>query len=109
MVHRRRRVSGRALSVAFFTSFFVILFAAVWVQSLRAAADRNLDQLDQQIRGAAETYLELRAELAERETPALIMQQARDLGMIDPGPVAPLAVPEETDPVVDHVEANPGA
>lgn len=97
VVHRTRRISPRVLSVAFFACFFAILFSAVWLQSLRAGADRNIDVLDQQIRSAAESYLELRAELAEKETPALMMQKARDLGMIDPGPVAPLAVPDDSD------------
>lgn len=89
--------------------FFAILFAAVWVQSLRAGADRSIDLLDQQIRSAAETYLELRAELAEKETPALVMQHARDLGMIDPGPVAPLAVPDDPALPTGPADGVPGA
>lgn len=97
------------LSVAFMTSFFLILFGSVSIQSLRADADHDMDVLDQQIRHAAERYLELRAELAEKETPALIMQEARQLGMIDPGPVAPLAVPEMDVPEIEDVDAVPGA
>lgn len=109
VVHHKRRVSARMLSAVFISSFFVILFMSVSLQSLRAEADHDIDALDQQIRYSAERYLELRAELAEKETPALIMQEAHQLGMIDPGPVAPLAVPDMTSPQLEEIDAVPGA
>lgn len=109
VVHRRRWVSARVLGATFFCGFFATLFLSVYVQSLRTEADRSIDSLDQQIREAAEHYLELRAEVAEKETPALVMEQARQLGMIDPGPVAPLAVPEITKATEEAPDGIPGA
>lgn len=93
-VHHRRRISTRAAVISSAMAFFVILLLAVSVQSLRAETDRQLDDVNSQIRKDAERNLELRAELAGKESPATIMDQARALGMIDPGPVVPLASPE---------------
>ncbi|MCB1256199.1 MAG: hypothetical protein KDB26_03795 [Microthrixaceae bacterium] len=93
-VHHRRRISTRAAVISSAMAFFVILLLAVSVQSLRAQTDRQLDNVNSQIRKEAERNLELRAKLAGKESPATIMDQARALGMIDPGPVVPLASPE---------------
>ncbi|MEI2639687.1 MAG: hypothetical protein V9F03_11945 [Microthrixaceae bacterium] len=93
VVHYRRRLSTRGVVVLSALAFFAILFLAVSVQAMRAQGDRNLDAINQGIRVETERYLELRAKLAEKESPARIMGKARTMGMIDPGPVAPLASP----------------
>ncbi|MEZ5309558.1 MAG: hypothetical protein R2735_02995 [Microthrixaceae bacterium] len=93
VVHYRRRLSTRGVVVLSALAFFAILFLAVSVQAMRAQGDRNLDVINQGIRVETERHLELRAKLAEKESPARIMGKARTMGMIDPGPVAPLASP----------------
>ena len=93
VVHYRRRLSTRGVVVLSALAFFAILFLAVSVQAMRAQGDRNLDAINQGIRVETERHLELRAKLAEKESPARIMGKARTMGMIDPGPVAPLASP----------------
>lgn len=92
-VHRRRRISGRAVFVLGGLVFFVILLSTVSVQSLRAQTDRQLDLVNKEIRAQTERNFELSARLAKKESPADIEERARALGMIDPGPVAPLVSP----------------
>lgn len=65
------------------------------IQSLRIEGQNHIDRTTEQIAAENVRTLDLRAAIAERESPERIMAKARELGMIDPGPVAPLI--SETD------------
>jgi len=102
----RRVISLRALLVLSGIMFFGVLFCAVSIQAQRIEGQRRIDQLDRAIVAERDQHRALRAEVAERESPERIMAAARSLGMVEPGPVAPLiggpALPTEAPPTVDE-------
>ncbi|MGB3410263.1 MAG: hypothetical protein WBA45_03625 [Microthrixaceae bacterium] len=70
---------------------FSVLLLSVMIQSLRIEGQSHLDATSNKIGIENARSLDLRAAVAERESPERIMSEARNLGMIDPGPVAPLS------------------
>ncbi len=92
----RRRVSGRALLGLSAALFFVVLAGSVTIQAQRIEAQHRIDQLDVELLEAQDLHRELRADVAVAESPERIMAAARDLGMVEPGPVLPLVPPAAT-------------
>lgn len=89
----QRRVSGRALLGLSAALFFVVLAGSVTIQAQRIEAQHRMDQLDAEMLDAQDLHRELRAEVAVAESPERIMDAARELGMVEPGPVLPLLPP----------------
>ena len=83
-------VSLRLLVVLSGVMFFAVLFGAVAIQAQRIEGQRQIDQLDRDIGEQRDRYRSLRAQVAENESPERIMAEARELDMVEPGPVAPL-------------------
>lgn len=90
-VHSKRFVSLRSLVWLLAVTAFSVLLLSVMIQSLRIEGQSHLDKTSNRIGIENARSLDLRAAVAERESPERIMSEARKLGMIDPGPVAPLA------------------
>ncbi|HTN99609.1 MAG TPA: hypothetical protein VL068_02940 [Microthrixaceae bacterium] len=84
-------MSFRAFMMMSVVAFFVVLLGAVTIQSQRIEGQRNLDLTAARMRTQASRSLDLRAEVATRESPERIMSKAKEMGMVDPGPVAPLS------------------
>ncbi len=106
-VHPRRFVSVRAIMTLSVVTFFVVLLVSVMIQSLRIEGQNHLDRTAASIAAENSRSLDLRAAVAERESPERIMKKARDLGMIDPGPVAPLSSEASTiESTADDVEVH---
>jgi cell division protein FtsL len=78
-----------------FALFFLLLAGSVAIQAQRIEAQHRIDQLEARIVEAEELNRSLRADVAVAESPDTVMTSARDLGMVDPGPVQPL-VPQVT-------------
>ncbi len=74
-----------------------MLAGSVTIQAQRIEAQHRIDRLDQKLVAADDLHRELRAEVAVAESPERIMGAAKDLGMVEPGPVLPL-VPVVADP-----------
>ena len=105
----RRVVSLRALIVLSGVLFFGVLFGAVAIQAQRIEGQREIDRLDRTILEQQDANRMLRAEVAERESPARIMAEARALDMVEPGPIAPLiaGVPLTTAPLDEGSPSDP--
>ncbi len=91
------RVSGRVVLAWGAALFFVVLAGSVAIQAQRIEAQHRLDRIDAELIAAREQQRQLRAEVAVAESPSQVMQAARGLGMVDPGPVVPLS-PLPVDP-----------
>lgn len=78
--------------------FFVLLAGSVTIQAHRIELQHRIDQLDADLLAAHEQQRVLRAEVAVAESPERVMEAARGLGMIDPGPVLPLVPTVEPSP-----------
>ena len=85
------RVSGRVVLAWGAALFFVVLAGSVAIQAQRIEAQHRLDRIDAELIAAREQQRQLRAEVAVAESPSQVMQAARGLGMVDPGPVVPLS------------------
>lgn len=94
-VFSTRRVTGRAVLTVGFALFFLLLAGSVAIQAQRIEAQHRIDQLEERIVAAEERNRSLRADVAVAESPDTVMTSARELGMVDPGPVQPL-VPRVT-------------
>lgn len=115
-VHPKKFVSIRAFTTMSVVTFFAVLLLSVMIQSQRIAGQSRLDRISDQMALENARSLDLRAAVAERESPERIMSKARGLGMIDPGPVAPLSsgdagaeAPSSQDSVAGQGTAADGA
>lgn len=90
-MHLRRRVSLRATVALAAVTFFAVLVGSVAIQAQRIEAQARLDELNEQLVVARDEHRRLRAEVAIAESPGRIMGEATTLGMVEPGPVLPLA------------------
>lgn len=73
--------------------FFVVLAGAVTIQVARIEAQQRIDELDRALVEGREQEQHLRAQVAVAESPERITRAARDLGLVEPGPVLPLSPP----------------
>ena len=95
-------MSGRTLLGLSAALFFVVLAGSVTIQAQRIEAQHRIDQLDVELLEAQDLHRELRAEVAVAESPERVMAAARELGMVEPGPVLPLVPPAaSTEATVD--------
>jgi len=80
---RRRRVTP-GMAVLLTAGLFATLLAVAVAHTVLVEGQVRLDELDSQLVQEQARYQELRAELAERESPARIVQAANDMGMVTP-------------------------
>lgn len=83
--------TGWARTVAFGAVVFLAALAvAVAIQGARISSQERYDALTERVERARETNRDLRVAVARAESPEVILDAARGLGMIEPGPVVPL-------------------
>ena len=70
---------------------FSVVGGGVAIQAQRVQAQHRLDELRTELSEAGDEHRVLRAEVAFAESPDRIMAEAREMGMVDPGPVLPIA------------------
>lgn len=70
--------------------FLAALAVAVAIQGARISSQERYDALTERVERARETNRDLRVAVARAESPEVILDAARGLGMIEPGPVVPL-------------------
>lgn len=92
-VHPTRAVSLRATLLVSSVLFFTVLGGAVGIQAQRIENQHRLDQIELELIEQQELNRQLRADVAVAESPGRIMAAARELGMVEPGPVLPLISP----------------
>lgn len=102
-VHGRRRVSGRTLVMVTAVLFFSVVGGAVAIQAQRVEAQHRIDQLERDIQREMELNRILRADVAVAESPDRIIEAARELRLVPPGPVVPL-VPRAESPATESTE-----
>jgi hypothetical protein len=83
-----------------------VLAGGVTIQAQRIEAQHRIDRLDAALLEADELHRVLRAEVAVAESPEVVMQAAKELGMVEPGPVLPLVPPAPEDPA-SSTDASP--
>lgn len=83
-----------------------MLAGGVTIQAQRIEAQHRIDRLDAALLEADELHRVLRAEVAVAESPEVVMQSAKELGMVEPGPVLPLVPPVPEDPA-SSTDASP--
>ena len=94
----RRRVAGIAFVSA--TVTLAALFAAAVFQTILVQGQQRLDQMDRQVRLEQDQFDQLRANVAELESPERIVAVAQNrLGMVQPDKVTYIA------PTLDQVVA----
>lgn len=70
--------------------FFAALTVAVAIQGARISSQERYDHLTARVEGAREANRDLRVAVARAESPEVVLDAARQIGMIEPGPVVPL-------------------
>jgi cell division protein FtsL len=88
----------RTMLVACGVLFFATLVLSVAIQGERIKAQEQADRIEARMAAATERHRDLRVAVAQAESPARILEAARSLGMVEPGPIAavPAAVPTPT-------------
>lgn len=94
----------------FLAGGFLLASLLLYVLTVSQESKLNTDQ--REIRRARETNVQLRAELAERESPSLIESRAKSLGLAQPkdvvyAPSEPLVLPATPKPPV-RIELTEG-
>lgn len=89
-VHTRRVVSARVLIAFSMALFFVLVAGGVAIQAQRVEAQHQLDQLRDQLAAEHDLNRGLRADVAVAESPERVIEAARSLHLVTPGPVVPL-------------------
>jgi hypothetical protein len=84
---------------------FVLLMGVVSISAQRIEGQRKLDSLQTQLSDLQSTNRELRADVAQAESPEVVLADAAKLGLVEPGPI----VPVEPGPAVPAVPAAPAA
>lgn len=75
---QKRRVSK---SVKVITSVLLVMFAVVGLRIYMAQQQVKLDQLNQDVTKARQYFDQLRAERSQLQSPSVLLEQARALGM----------------------------
>ena len=88
----------RSIMVCCVVAFFLTLVLAVAIQGERIRAQERSDRIASRTAVELERQRELRVSVAEAESPGRILEAARALGMVEPGPIA--AVPAGPKPTV---------
>jgi hypothetical protein len=87
----RPETAWRTLFVACVVAFFATLILSVAIQGERITAQDQADRIEARMAAAQERHRNLRVTVAQAESPSRILEAARGLGMVEPGPIA--AVP----------------
>ena len=69
---------------------FVLLMGVVTISAQRIEGQRRLDTLQTQLADLQNTNRELRAAVAEAESPEVVLDHAARLGLVEPGPIVPV-------------------
>lgn len=88
----------RSIMVCCVVAFFLTLVLAVAIQGERIRAQERSDRIASRTAVELERQRELRVSVAEAESPGRILEAARALGMVEPGPIA--AVPAGPKPTI---------
>jgi cell division protein FtsL len=80
---RRRLRTGPTVVLGAFLAF-VIAFGLVVAHALLVQGQERLDDVQQQVVEAAREQQELRLQVAQQESPEVIVDAATDLGMVPP-------------------------
>jgi hypothetical protein len=87
----RRSVSLRATVAISALLFFSVLAGSVTIQAQRIEGQHRLDGVRTELESAEQINRALRAEVAIAESPQRVKAEAVRMGMVEPGPVLPLA------------------
>jgi hypothetical protein len=74
-------------------AFFAALVVSVFIQGERIKTQERADKVAARTEQAQDRHRRLRVDVAEAESPVHILDAARGLGMVEPGPAA--AVPAD--------------
>jgi len=97
----------RSIMVCCVVAFFLTLVLAVAIQGKLIRAQERSDRIASRTAVELEPQRDLRVSVAEAESPGRILEAARALGMVEPGPIA--AVPAGPKPTVTAQDsAAPG-
>ena len=77
--------------------FFATLVVSVAIQGERIKTQERADLIAQRMEDAQVEHRDLRVQVAQAESPQEILEAARELGMVEPGPIA--AVPAAEAPL----------
>ena len=69
---------------------FVLLMGVVTISAQRIEGQRKLDSLQMQLADLQSTNRELRADVAQAESPEVVLAHAAKLGLVEPGPIVPV-------------------
>jgi len=69
---------------------FVMLMGLVTISAQRVEGQQQLDALQSRLAVVHNTNRELRADVAEAESPEVVLDAASKLGLVEPGPIVPL-------------------
>ena len=69
---------------------FVLLMGVVSISAQRIEGQRTLDSLQTQLSDLQSTNRELRADVAQAESPEVVLAHAAKLGLVEPGPIVPV-------------------
>ena len=103
---RSRPALARLVRVAVI-SLVALIALAVAIQAQRVAGQQALDEIRSESNAESRRQADLRAELAEAESPSVILAQAEGLGLVEPGAV--VAVPAAEVVSAADAVAVPGA
>jgi cell division protein FtsL len=81
----RRRRAGVAIAVGLF-AVFALMLGLVAFQAKIAQDQLKLDRADRDLQQAEDTYSQLRLQVANLEAPDRVIAEAKQLGLIRPGP-----------------------
>ncbi|MFM7064831.1 MAG: hypothetical protein ACKO04_15280, partial [Actinomycetes bacterium] len=84
---------------------FVLLLGVVTISAQRIEGQRRLDTLQTELADLQNTNRELRAAVAQAESPEVVLDHAARLGLVEPGPI----VPVEPGPAVPAAGADTAA
>jgi hypothetical protein len=101
----------RTVLVCCAVGFFATLVASVAIQGERIQTQERADQIAARMEAAQERHRDLRVQVAEAESPGHVLDAARALGMVEPGPLAavPAAVAATTNAPSTTVPPSTGS
>ena len=102
----RRELGWRTVLVCCAVGFFATLVVSVAIQGERIKTQERADLIAHRMEEAQVEHRDLRVQAAQAESPQQILEAARELGMVEPGPIAAVPAAETalpTPPAPDTV------
>ena len=87
----RPETAWRTVLAVCVVAFFATLVLSVAIQGERITTQEQADRIEARMAAAQDRHRNLRVAVAQAESPSRILEAARGLGMVEPGPIA--AVP----------------